>query len=220
VFADALQAALTAESDFAPVAVAYNAVEAAAAIERASYDVAIVDYLLGDETAASLIVHIRATAPGTKVLILSAVESLEAVAEALIVGVSGWLPKLIDMHYLARAIRGVNRGEMWIARPLLGQVMPVLLDRVLAPAPPDPFAVLSPREREVLDCMVAGLGRAEIAAELDVSPNTVRTHTQHLISKLGVHSTLEAVTMALRAGSGNGRPRSDVSRPRPRREET
>jgi DNA-binding NarL/FixJ family response regulator len=88
---------------------------------------------------------------------------------------------------------------MWIDRALLGEAMPILLDRVLSPAPPDPFDVLTSREREVLDCMVAGLSRAEIAAQLQVSPNTVRTHTQNLISKLGAHSSLEVVTMALRA---------------------
>jgi DNA-binding NarL/FixJ family response regulator len=127
------------------------------------------------------------------------VEPIDAVVDALVAGASGWLPKLIDIDHLVRAIHGVHAGEMWIDRALLGEAMPILLDRVLSPAPPDPFDVLTSREREVLDCMVAGLSRAEIAAQLQVSPNTVRTHTQNLISKLGAHSSLEVVTMALRA---------------------
>jgi DNA-binding NarL/FixJ family response regulator len=86
---------------------------------------------------------------------------------------------------------------MWVDPALLGEVMPALLARALTPAP-DPFAVLTQREREVLDCMVAGLSRAEIATRLRVSGNTVRTHTQNLIGKLGVHSSLQAVTLALR----------------------
>ena len=56
------------------------------------------------------------------------------------------------------------------------------------------------REHEVLQCLVDGLGRAEIAARLHVSANTVRTHTQNLLAKLGVHSTLESVALALRYG--------------------
>jgi DNA-binding NarL/FixJ family response regulator len=80
---------------------------------------------------------------------------------------------------------------------LLGKVIPVLLDRALAP-PPDPLAELTAREREVLDCMVEGLSRTEIAARLHMSSNTVRTHTQNLMGKLGAHSSLEAVTIALR----------------------
>jgi DNA-binding NarL/FixJ family response regulator len=93
-------------------------------------------------------------------------------------------------------IRGVYAGEMWVDPPLLGAAMPVLLTRLLTPAP-DPLSVLTARERQVLDCMVNGLSRAEIAARLNVSGNTVRTHTQNLISKLGVHTSLEAVTLAL-----------------------
>jgi DNA-binding NarL/FixJ family response regulator len=200
VFADALQAALSGESDIGPVAVAYNAVDAAARVARTPYDVAVVDYLLGDETGAALTAQIRASAPKTKVIILSAAESIDAVVDALVAGVSGWLPKLIDIDYLVRAIRGVHAGEMWIDRALLGQVMPLLLSRMSSPAAPDPFDVLTSREREVLDCMIVGLSRAEIAEQLQVSPNTVRTHTQNLISKLGAHSSLEVVTMALRAG--------------------
>jgi DNA-binding NarL/FixJ family response regulator len=92
---------------------------------------------------------------------------------------------------------------MWIDPALLGKVMPALLQRFLSP-PPDPFEVLTSREREVLDCMVAGLSRAEIAEQLAVSGNTVRTHTQNLISKLGAHSSLEVVTMALRTGHYSG----------------
>jgi DNA-binding CsgD family transcriptional regulator len=60
---------------------------------------------------------------------------------------------------------------------------------------------LTAREREVLDYMVSGLGRTEIASRLGLSVNTVRTHTQNLIAKLGVHSSLEAVALALQNGT-------------------
>ena len=59
---------------------------------------------------------------------------------------------------------------------------------------------LTEREREVLRCMMLGFDRARIAAELIVSINTVRTHTQNILSKLEVHSSVEAVSVALRAG--------------------
>jgi DNA-binding CsgD family transcriptional regulator len=63
--------------------------------------------------------------------------------------------------------------------------------------------VLTAREREVLQCMVDGMNRTDIAARLGVSENTVRTHAQNLIAKLGVHSTLESVALALRCGLRN-----------------
>ena len=82
---------------------------------------------------------------------------------------------------------------------LFGRVLTDLVAEPAAP-PPDPLASLTMREHEVLQCLVDGLGRAEIAARLHVSANTVRTHTQNLLAKLGVHSTLESVAVALRYG--------------------
>jgi DNA-binding NarL/FixJ family response regulator len=199
VFADALQARLATEEDLGPVAVAYSAAQAAGKLQRDAFEVALVDYGLGDATGAALAAQLRTSAPRTRVIMVSALRSIDAVVDSLIAGARGWLPKLIDTAYLVDAIRGVYAGEMWVDRGLLGEAMPVLLDRLLRP-PPDPLAVLTVREREVLDCMIAGLTRAEIANRLHVSGNTVRTHTQHLITKLGVHSSLEAVTLALRSG--------------------
>ncbi|WP_239074977.1 LuxR C-terminal-related transcriptional regulator, partial [Streptomyces sp. SID10853] len=65
---------------------------------------------------------------------------------------------------------------------------------------------LTPREREVLRCMVAGLGRKAVAERLFLSPHTVRTHMQNVLGKLGVHSTLAAVALARRAGVGPAEP--------------
>ena len=199
VFADALQARLSFEDDLGPIAVAYNSGEALACLSQGSYDVSILDYGLGDETGSELATTLMRSGGSTNVIMLSAVTSMDAVVNSLIAGVRGWLPKMIDTRYLVDAIRGVRAGEMWIDRALLGQVMPALLERLLTPAS-DPLDVLTPREREVLDGLIGGLSRVEIGVKLNVSSYTVRTHTQNLISKLGVHSALEAVTLALRSG--------------------
>ena len=197
VFADALQARLAAERDLVPVSVAYSVAEASSRLSRTPVDVVVLDYMLGDGTGTALAAHLQQLSPRTRVVILSATESVEAVVDGLVAGVWAWLPKTVDLAHLVEVIRGVHAGEMWLEPALLGKVMPALLARSLAPAP-DMLAVLTAREREVLDCMIAGLSRAEIANQLMVSGNTVRTHTQNLIGKLGVHSSLEAVTLALR----------------------
>jgi DNA-binding NarL/FixJ family response regulator len=116
---------------------------------------------------------------------LSGGQPVDAVVDSLLAGVNGWLPKMIEISDLVDAVRGVHAGEMWVDRAILGRAMPALLARILTP-PPDPLAALTKREREVLDYMIAGLGRADIARRLHLSDNTVRTH--------------EAVTMALRGG--------------------
>jgi DNA-binding NarL/FixJ family response regulator len=198
VFADALQARLSVERDLDPVSVAYSVAEASSRLSRTPVDVAILDYTLGDGTGTALAEHLRQLSPSTRVVILTAVQSIDAVVDGLVAGVRAWLPKTVDMAHLVRVIRGVHAGQMWLEPALLGEVMPALLARALTPAP-DSLAVLTAREREVLDCMIEGLGRDEIAARLGVSGNTVRTHNQNLIGKLGVHSSLEAVTLALRS---------------------
>ena len=61
-----------------------------------------------------------------------------------------------------------------------------------------PPARLTLRERQVLDCLASGAGRSEAAARLNISVNTVRTHMQNIMTKLGAHSTLEAIAMVRR----------------------
>lgn len=197
VFADAVQARLSLEDDLGPVSVAYSLAQARSRVENGRYDIAIVDYSVADQSGVRLTRQLRMASPATQVLIVSGLDSTDAVTDALIAGARAWLPKAIDTTYLVDAIRGVHAGEVWIDRLLLGRVIPALVSRFLTP-PPDPLAVLTSREREVLECMIAGLSRVEVANRLHVSANTVRTHTQNLITKLGVHSSLEAVTLALR----------------------
>jgi two-component system nitrate/nitrite response regulator NarL len=67
---------------------------------------------------------------------------------------------------------------------------------------PDVMAELTPREREVLSLLAAGRSSAQIARELVISPRTLGTHVQHILSKLGVHNRTQAVALAHRAGFG------------------
>ena len=94
---------------------------------------------------------------------------------------------LVDDH---RAIRAVLAGETRRA----GR------GREASRPDGDPVARLTVREREVLGLLVAGLDRSAIGAPLFLSPNTVRTHIQNVLRKLEVHSSIEAVGLALRHG--------------------
>jgi DNA-binding NarL/FixJ family response regulator len=204
LFADALQARLAREPDLGPVSVAYSARHAIDQVTATCPAVVVLDVLLNDGTGLDLLEEIRAMSPASKVVMLTAVESLDEVVVALSRGARAWLPKTTDIGQLVRVVRGVHRGEAWLAPALLGRVLTDLTTRAVIQ--PNPLAGLTVREREVLQCMVDGLSRAEIAARLRVSGNTVRTHTQNLMAKLGVHSTLESVALALRSGlraSGN-----------------
>jgi two-component system, NarL family, response regulator LiaR len=199
LFAEALQARLSQEPDLHPVSVACTAAEARVHLASSRPAVAILDVALGNESGIRLAGYIRETSPATSVVMLTAVESVDSVVSALSHGARAWLPKTVDTDHLIRVIRGVICGEAWLAPDLLGGVLTKLLTPAVPPAP-DPLAGLTARERQVLQCMVDGLSRAEIAVRLHLSANTVRTHTQNLLGKLGAHSTLESVALALRHG--------------------
>ena len=197
VFADALQALLAREPNLGPVQVAYSAADAAAKIARTRPAVVLLDLMFGEGENGLVVAElIRQTSPQSRLIALTTVDSVSVVISGLMRGVRAWLPKTVDVEHLVRVIRGVHEGEAWLAPNLLGQV----LTRLVVDASPDPFDGLTARERQVLQCMVDGLNRMEIAQRLHVSVNTVRTHTQSIIAKLGAHSALESVTLALRKG--------------------
>jgi DNA-binding NarL/FixJ family response regulator len=213
VFADALQARLAREIDLGPVTVAYGARDAVQQAATEQPAVVILDVVLGDGSGLDLIEEIHKVSPESKVMMLTAMAAVEDVVTALTRGARAWLPKTIDSDRLIRVVRGVYRGEAWLAPELLGRVLTDLTSRTTGQ--PNLLEVLTSREREVLQCMVDGLSRSQIAVRLGLSANTVRTHTQNLIAKLGVHSALEAVAVALRHGlraSGCGSTPAEVVR--------
>ncbi|WP_409451161.1 response regulator [Jatrophihabitans sp.] len=194
VFADALRERLLIEADIGPVGVAYSVADAIERLPAQQPDVALVDLLLTDGSGLEIAERAHDLAPATRIMMLTANEDPDEVVEAVLVGARAWLPKTIDPHQLVRAIRAVYVGEVWFDPMLLGAVLPALVARSNAPAP-DALATLTMREREVLDCLADGMSRADTAARLQVSLNTVRSHVQNVIAKLGVHSTLEAAAL-------------------------
>jgi DNA-binding NarL/FixJ family response regulator len=196
VFAQALAARLGCEPDFVVVPVAHTVEQAFAELARSRPAVALVDLVLGNESGLAVLEHVQARHPDTRVIMLTGVNDVGAVVEAVRLGARAWLPKSADVAQLIRVIRGVACGEAWIPPALLHEV----LTRLAALEPADPLRALTAREREVLQCMVDGLTRPEIARRLYLSPNTVRTHAQKLLTKLDSHSILEAVALARRAG--------------------
>lgn len=145
----------------------------------------------------------RAAHPGLQAIVISADDDPRRVVHALQSGAAGWVAKESSLGRLMGVVRGVLRDETHIPPLLLTGVV-----RELTAARRDRtesellVESLTPRERQVLRCMVAGLGRQAVADRLYLSPHTVRTHMQNVLGKLGVHSTLAAVAVARRAGVG------------------
>jgi DNA-binding NarL/FixJ family response regulator len=198
-FADALASRLAAEPDLRVLAVS----ESASAARRALND-RHVDIVLLDSELARGLQPAAAISPPPRVIMLGPVPDAARVVEALRSGIAGWVPKNESIEQLLAAIHAAMRGETWLPAKTVGPVLGLLLR-----GPPgwdagstDPLESLTPREREVLAYLAEGMGRREAAERMHLSTGTVRSHVQHLMGKLGVHSTLEAVAVARQAQHG------------------
>lgn len=226
IFAEALATALAAEPDVEVTAVgaapaAERALERAAAEGRA-FQVMLVDADLvgcGPHTngvaqlvrpaapprtdGIALVARARTAHPELRAVVLSSYDEPRRAVRALQAGAGGWVAKESSLGRLMAVVRGVLRDETHVPPALLTGVI-----RELTAARRDRteserlVESLTPREKQVLRCMVAGMGRQAVADRLYLSPHTVRTHMQNVLGKLGVHSTLAAVALARRAGVG------------------
>ncbi|MGH3972713.1 MAG: LuxR C-terminal-related transcriptional regulator [Pseudonocardiaceae bacterium] len=153
--------------------------------------------------AAPLLTLFREAWPPAHVVILTASRDPEQAIEAARAGAVGWVSKESSIDTLAYALRCASQGHACFPPEQLGRVLRELRADVQRTQRRDgPLDSLTCRERAVLMCLVQGQGKTEIADELGLSVNTVRTHTNKIFAKLGVHSRLEAATVARTALRG------------------
>ena len=202
VFLDALSVVL-AQQNFA-VTMARSVRETVEAVTRLQPDVCLIDRHFAGDDGLAAIEEMTAGSPATKVLVLSADPDTDGILRALSAGASGYLHKTRGVTALTAAISRVLRGEVVVDVPRApGTRRPPQQDAARRLA-----GFLTDRERQCLALLVEGLDTTGMAAKLGVSRATVRTHVQSLLTKLGVHSRLEAASFAVRyrllEGDGGG----------------
>lgn len=151
--------------------------------------------------AGELLRQLVAARPEARVVVLSAGHDVSQAVAAARAGVSAWVAKEQGAAELETVLRGVCQGHSWWPPEMLGEVLRELrADVQRARENGDSLEVLSDRERDVLAGMMAGKRGRQIAEDLHISTDTVRTHTRNIFAKLEVHSRLEAVRVARAAG--------------------
>jgi DNA-binding NarL/FixJ family response regulator len=196
-FADALAARLEAEEDVEVVAAVHPRTPAQCLIVGRYADVMLLDADLPGRAAIRLCEELRGRDEAPHVILLSYSSEAERIVDSVRAGAVAWVRKDESLDHLLRVIRGVAQGETWLPPAEAGNVLRLLMaERQQQQDNDGLLAALTPREREVLACLAEGAGRQEVAARLHLSANTVRTHLQNLMAKLGVHSTLEAVAIS------------------------
>ncbi|MBS4059933.1 MAG: response regulator transcription factor [Bacteroidetes bacterium] len=157
-------------------------------------DVVLMDMVMPDMDGVSATRAIRQGFPQVQVLALTSFKEGNLIQKALEAGAIGYLLKNVSSDDLARAIRAAHARQATLS-PDVAQVI------VHAAGHPHvPGFELTERERVVLTLMAEGMTNTQIAGRLTVSPSTIKSHVSNILSKLGVASRTEAVTLAVREG--------------------
>lgn len=198
LFREALRTGLESEQDLRVVGEARSGPEAVAEIERSVPNVAIVDMDLPITDAAGTTTVIMERLPSCRVLVLGSTEDCQRLTQVLDAGASGYVTKEAPLADLIDATRAVHRGETQIPPEMLGPLLTTLLRRRRElDGAHARIARLTRREREVLALLADGADNDDIARVLVISPQTARTHIQNILTKLSVHSRLEAAAFVM-----------------------
>ncbi len=201
MFADALQLLLGGEDDIDMAAAASTAEEALEIAGTVLPDVVLMDIDLPGIDGIEATRILRQRQPQASVVIITAYQQPDVIASAIDAGASGYVPKTHAADELVSVIRRAAAGEMVLPSKDIGAILGRLQKvREIRTDEGQLVARLTPRELEVLQSLADGKSTDEIAQALFISPRTVRSHVKNVLAKLGVHSKLEAVTMALRYG--------------------
>ncbi|HSH14565.1 MAG TPA: response regulator transcription factor [Verrucomicrobiae bacterium] len=138
--------------------------------------------------------HFKEHAPGIHVIILTVFDDREKIFNAICAGASGYLLKTATEERIGEALREVLNG----GAPMTASIAQKVLERFSQLAVPRGEYGLTSREREILELMVEGLIKKEIADRISLSYHTVDTHLRNIYSKLQVHNRSEAVGKAVK----------------------
>lgn len=194
MMAEGLRAALATAADIEVVGLAATGEEAREVAERERPDVVLMDYSLPATDGFAVARRMRELDPEVKVIMLTGHQDPSLVARAVEAGFDGFLRKTASVDEVIGAVRQVHGG----APVFSAHDLTLVMQRVRTPS--RSANDLTEREYEVLRLMAAGTSTEGMAEALFVSAHTIRSHVRHILEKLGAHSKLEAVAIALREG--------------------
>lgn len=188
---------------FTVVAQAADTPQTVALAARYAPDVAVVNSDIQPDGGLAAVTAVSEVAPQTRVILLASNGHVDGALLAVTQGAAGYLARDIELDALGRAVEGVMKGEPAISRAMALRLVERI--RALAGGADGMRPVrsgLTTREWEVVDQLKTGASTAQIAEALVISPDTVHSHVQHIMRKLGVHSRADAVALAERVRTG------------------
>lgn len=201
IVAEAVARRLDAEPEIRTVELCATAPAVQSAVNALAPDVAVIQHEAEDRSVLELTAWLVEHDPPVGVVAVLGNDDTQAAAIRVIrAGAAAVLTKDSPTSDLVEAVVSVAMKHAFVSRHLLRAVLWELRSSTPVPNEYDErLGRLTPREREVLQYLVAGYGRATMAETMTLSIDTVRTHTRNILAKLEVHSSLEAVSVARRA---------------------
>ena len=193
VFAELFGLALSGEDGFEFVGRADGVSAGIRMVESLSPDIVVMDVRLGDGDGIAATTQLTRDHPGLRVIVLTAFVDADLMRRAADAGACALLPKDGELSEMMHALRTARDGG-FVVHPRLLKTL------VSGEGRPQPLPPLTQREQDVLQMLAAGLEANAIARELGISLNTCRGYVKNLLTKLGAHSQLEAVVVAMRNG--------------------
>ena len=186
---EGLSAILERTGDIEVVAEASSGVEAVRAWHHCRPDVTLTDLRMPTIDGIQVIAAVRKEFPNARFVILSTYDGDEFIYRAFQAGAKAYVLKDAPREQLLEAISAAHQGRTYITPAIAAQLAAHM---TLMP--------LTPRESEVLKCLVAGSSNLEIANELFVSESTIKSHVNSILAKMRVSDRTQAVISALRRG--------------------
>jgi DNA-binding NarL/FixJ family response regulator len=199
MFAASLAHALQSEPDLLVVGQAASIRDAQNLVAATAPDVVLLDHRLPDGDGVSAIAGLHGIRPSAQIVVLTATTSDRVLVAAMEAGAAGFIAKTQRLDDVIDGVRAAAQGESVVSAKLLTRLLPRLHRQAGGGG-----AELTEREREILDLLATGLSNADIARRLTISVHTVRNHVANLSAKLGAHSKLEVLSIAVREGLVDG----------------
>jgi DNA-binding NarL/FixJ family response regulator len=198
LFRDGLSRLLALEPDLEVVTCCGTTAEALDTVGREPVDMVLLDYDLGEDHGSHFISSARRAGYLGKVLMVTAGMTAKESSTALRLGASGIFLKHNSPGTLAKAVRLIMGGEIWVDP----KVIQLMADRVDQPEEERVSPLLTEREQQVLRGIFEGLSNKEIGAQLGVTDGAVKATLQQLFQKTGVRTRSQLVRIALEGSLG------------------
>jgi len=191
---------LQSQADIEVVAQSGSAAEAMKAIADTHPDVVLMDIAMPGVGGLNATCEIRGRFPEAQVVILTIHDREDYLFQALRAGAAGYVLKGADVQDLLAAVRAAHRGEIYLFPSATKRLVADYVRRARSGEDRKVWDGLSDREREILALIAQGMTTPGIAAALFISPHTVQSHRDHIMTKLGLHSKAALIRYAISRG--------------------